>query len=244
MKILLFITTILFFAGNRSIAQNGKLEIRFRHSVGSSVLISDSVYVNSFNEKFSINKLKYYVSNFSLSKTSNLQQLRISHECFLINEGEPSTKSIQLKIPAGEYSSIQFILGVDSIQNISGAQTGALDPLNDMFWTWNTGYVMAKLEGNSPLSKLSQQMIEYHIGGFRGQYAVQQKVQLKFPVVQKIRNNQTTVLIVNADVLKWFNGKHNLRVAEYNACTSPGALALRYAENYATMFSIFSLKKP
>ena len=37
-------------------------------------------------------------------------------------------------------------LGVDSLRNVTGVQTGALDPAMDMYWTWNTGYVMAKLE--------------------------------------------------------------------------------------------------
>ena len=53
-------------------------------------------------------------------------------------------------MPAGNYNSLSFLLGVDSMHNVSGAQTGALDPANDMFWTWNSGYVMAKMEGASP----------------------------------------------------------------------------------------------
>jgi hypothetical protein len=36
-------------------------------------------------------------------------------------------------------TAIKFLLGVDSLKNVSGIQTGALDPAKGMFWTWNTG---------------------------------------------------------------------------------------------------------
>ncbi len=75
-----------------------------------------------------------------------------------------------------------FLLGVDSLHNVSGAQTDALDPAKDMFWTWNTGYVMAKLEGNSPSSALVNNKYEFHVGGFSGKYNVLKKIlNLLFP---------------------------------------------------------------
>jgi hypothetical protein len=49
-----------------------------------------------------------------------------------------------------DITGIRFLLGVDSARNVSGIQTGALDPARGMFWTWNSGYVMAKIEGSSP----------------------------------------------------------------------------------------------
>lgn len=246
MKVLLIITTTLFLASSRIIAQTGKIELRFHHCIGKKNLQADSMYRNAFNETFTVSKFRYYLSNIHFTRSTNVQQQRVTDNCFLINEADADSKIISLRIPPGEYHSIQFLLGVDSIKNTSGAQTGALDPLNDMFWTWNTGYVMAKLEGSSPLSKLPQRMIEYHIGGFRGQYAVLQQVHLLAPAGKKIivKNNKTISVVIEADILKWFNGKHSLKIAYYPACTSPGALALRFAENYAGMFSIQSIQQP
>ena len=60
---------------------------------------------------------------------------------------------LNLYLPEGDYTELQFLLGVDSLHNVSGAQTDDLDPAKDMFWTWNSGYVMAKMEGNSPAVK-------------------------------------------------------------------------------------------
>jgi hypothetical protein len=246
MKILLIITTTLFFAAVGTTAQTRKIEIRFLHCIGKKILMKDSSYRNAFNEIFTVSKFRYYISNIRFSNSSNVQQQRDTDNCFLIDEADQRSKTISLQVPAGEYYSIQFLLGVDSIKNISGAQTGALDPLNDMFWTWNTGYVMAKLEGNAPVSKLPQRMIEYHIGGFRGKYSVLQPVHLSATAGKKIivKNNKTVRIVIEADMMKWFSNKHTLKIADYPACTSPGALALRFAENYAGMFSIQSIQQP
>jgi hypothetical protein len=72
-------------------------------------------------------------------------------------------------------------LGVDSIRNVSGIQTGALDPLKGMFWTWNSGYVMAKLEGSSESSNSAGNRFTYHIGGFRPGMNVLKTIDLIIP---------------------------------------------------------------
>lgn len=241
MKALLIIVTTLSIAASRNYAQTGKIEFRFLHCVGNQELIPDSNYVNVFNESFSVYKFRYYISNIGCAGPAPVRE-----SCFLIDHATPSSRTISITVPAGEYDHMEFLLGVDSLHNVSGAQTGALDPLNDMFWTWNTGYVMAKLEGNSSVSNLPQRMMEYHIGGFRGQYSVLKQVQL-FPEKRekiKVQNNKTTVVLIRVDLLKWFSGKHSMKIADHPACTSPGALALKYAENYMNMFSIETVKQP
>jgi hypothetical protein len=61
---------------------------------------------------------------------------------------------------------MEFMIGVDSARNNSGAQTGALDPTNGMFWSWSTGYIMAKFEGTSAQSPAAANALKFHIGGF------------------------------------------------------------------------------
>jgi hypothetical protein len=58
---------------------------------------------------------------------------------------------------------MSYIIGVDAPRNTAGAQTGALDPGNDMFWNWNQGYIYVKLEGTSPQSPTTG--LVYHVGG-------------------------------------------------------------------------------
>ena len=146
---------------------------------------------------------------------------------------------INVSIPAGDYTSLQFLLGVDSLHNVSGAQTDDLDPANDMFWTWNTGYVMAKMEGNSPESKLVNNKFEFHIGGFSGPYNVLKPVQLDFP--EKILHlvaGKTYEININADINAWWQHPHDIKISEHAIITSPGKLAKDISDNYANMFHI------
>jgi hypothetical protein len=55
-----------------------------------------------------------------------------------------------INVPAGTYTGMYLTMGVDSARNVSGAQEGALDPANGMFWSWTSGYIMIKAEGLSP----------------------------------------------------------------------------------------------
>ncbi|MBS1734667.1 MAG: hypothetical protein JST02_15340, partial [Bacteroidetes bacterium] len=135
--------------GDTNRGETGKLSITFINTAnGKPVVLRDSAYSNYFGEQYTISKLKYYISNLVFSGNGKDQE---ADTYFLVNAANESN-AFDITLPAGNYSSIQFLLGVDSIRNCSGAQTGALDPMNDMFWTWNSGYVMFKLEGSSTAS--------------------------------------------------------------------------------------------
>lgn len=124
------------------------------------------MYTNATGESFSISTFKYYISNIQLfAKGGKVTRVP---GYFLVNANDTETHQIELqKKNAGNYDTIQFILGVDSARNCAGAQDGDLDPLNGMFWTWKSGYIFLKLEGHAPMSSLRAQKIEYHIGGYR-----------------------------------------------------------------------------
>jgi hypothetical protein len=136
-----------------------------------------------------------------------------------------------------------FQVGVDSIDNVSGAQAGELDPAKGMFWTWNSGYIMAKLEGLSSYSEVPDKRFTYHIGGFSGENNTIRKITLSVPENRQItlQDQRTTTIIVDADIDKWFNAAHALRIADNAFVHSPGPLAALYADNYATVFSITSI---
>ncbi|HEY1201915.1 MAG TPA: MbnP family protein, partial [Niastella sp.] len=123
------------------------------------------------------------------------------------------------------------IIGVDSALNVNGVQAGSLDPLNGMFWTWNSGYIFAKLEGKSDSSKAPAHSMQYDVGGFRTNKNAIRKVQLTLP-------SASTNYVIDVDLLKWFSGKHTIKVAQSPLCHQPGALAMQLADNYANMFTV------
>jgi hypothetical protein len=217
--------------------------LQFVPVVGQKPLFIDSSYNNSFGEQYTVTKFRYYISQLNFTGSLPGTQAMLFDTCFLIDERVPESKIITLHVPDGHYDHISFLLGVDSIKNVSGAQSGSLDPLLDMFWTWNTGYVMAKLEGSSPVSKLPHHMIEYHIGGFSGRFKVLRNINLTTPDngVILIEKTGKKKIVIEANVNAWFNGVHELTIAGNPSCTSIGELAQKFSDNYSKMFTIRSI---
>jgi hypothetical protein len=122
---------------------------------------------------------------------------------------------------------------------VSGAQTGALDPTKGMFWTWNTGYIMAKLEGNSQLANTPNNEIQYHIGGFKGEDNVVQRIDLPLPDgLLEAKDNGSSEISISVNVNKWFSAVHPVKISEEPVCMTPGVLAKTVAENYYHMFTV------
>lgn len=243
------VLTVLLFAYiimpgyGQATGHQPNVTLNFVHVAGNTLLNADSIYLNNSGEQYTVSKFRYYISNIVFTGKSTGSKPVLLDTCFLIDEMKPASKQVQLPVPAGSYDTISFLLGVDSIKNISGAQSGVLDPLLDMFWTWNSGYVMAKLEGTSPLSKLPRHMIEYHIGGFAGRHKVLKTIKLHNPGkdVILIAATQRKEITIEVNVNAWFNGAHNLKISDHPACTSMGELAQKFSDNYSRMFNIRSI---
>ncbi len=183
----------------------GLLSIGFNHYIDNQLLKLDSVnYLNDLGQSYFVSNFKYYIGNIHLTRKDGKEF--ISTDYFLINEDESASKKIIVSnIPAGEYTSINFILGVDSLHNCSGAQSDVLDPINAMFWTWNTGYIFLKLEGKSSASSATGKIFEYHIGGYKQPSNCIRNIKLKFETPLIIENGKqvNTIIHVNAaEVLK------------------------------------------
>ena len=164
-------------------AKKGKLTIEYDNIVGSSDLqINTGSYKNSSNEEYKITTLKYFVSNFKFTNVNGFEYVVPQDSSyFLIDESNTNKHAVQINVPEGEYSSIQFVLGVDSLRNtldISKRQ-GDIDVTNiasDMYWGWNSGYIFFKLEGTSSVIKDTiSKDFQYHIGGFGGYSSVTPK---------------------------------------------------------------------
>ncbi|MBC7722784.1 MAG: hypothetical protein H7068_12220 [Pedobacter sp.] len=226
---------VLFFTVTQIYAQQ-KLTLLFKNKVGNEVLVLGKSYKNPFGEDIIINKFKYYISNILLVDDKG-KSTSIAKNFFLIDEADSASKTIQLLVNFSQIKEIYFLLGVDSIRNISGVQTGALDPMNGMFWTWNSGYIMAKLEGVSSVAKVPGNLFSQHIGGFKNGENAAREIKLTVDSWRLTGGNSITI---EANINKWFQSISLIKISEHPICHSPGELAMKFADNYATMFSISS----
>ena len=213
------------------------LKLNFQNLAGTDSLVLNTAYTNPFGEPFTITKFKYYISNISLVDNSG-DETKLPNTYFLVDQETPSSTSFQVTTNGNDYKTIRFYIGVDSARNVSGVQTGALDPANGMFWTWNSGYIMAKMEATSPVSTAPLQAVTYHIGGFKTGESVLKQITLNLPEDVVLKTDATSEVVINADAMKWFKGVHDIKIATDPYCQNPGPLAMKFADNYAQMFSV------
>jgi hypothetical protein len=93
-------------------------------------------------------------------------------------ENDP-TRSLTLVTPPDlDFDQLSFSLGVDSLTQSAGVLGGDLDPSKGMFWSWQSGYINAKIEGFSRKSPARRGTFEWHLGGFRAPFSANQTVLL------------------------------------------------------------------
>ncbi len=219
-------------------AKSGTMQVMFEHKVGDkAITLNSETYTSHHGEQFTVSLFKYYISNVVLTAEDGSTYTE-PESYHLINEADAASKTFNLNdVPAGKYKSITFMIGVDSIRNVSGAQTGALDPANEMFWSWNNGYIMAKFEGTSPQSQGTDNKVMYHVGGFKGEHSVLRTVTLNFHHAMEVNNNSLHTHI-NVNLGKWFHGDNHIMFAMVDKVHMPGEMAKKMADNYQHMFSI------
>jgi hypothetical protein len=203
-----------------------------------SRLSVDSLYVTQHGDTVQINTFKCYLTQFSLVANSGAKPTKWA-DSRLIDIETPKSTIMKMLTPKGSYTSLCFTLGVDSVDNVSGANAGDLDPAKGMYWAWNSGYIMAKLEGTSSACGTLHHAFEYHIGGYKAPYNAARHVVLAFPQ-PLIMSGTERKIILKADVAHWFSRDVNLR--QLNSILVPGQKAAEMADRYSQMFSIISIE--
>lgn len=221
----------------------GSLAVMITNVAGNQPLsLHDTWYLNENGDSFRVFEYKYYISNIMLIQ-ENATQVLETESYRLINQADATSGTFIIAgLPEGDYTEIRFLLGVDERRNTSGAQTGALDPIHGMFWDWNTGYIMAKLEGESPQSLSPSKQLVYHTGGFRGEYSVLRWVTLSFPEKVIVKAGDVPEIRIAADILEWFRNPTLIKFGETSGAMTPGEELSAIADNYADMFHITEVR--
>lgn len=229
-----------------SFEEGGRLlRIRFVAMANGEPLSVGKQYLNPLGEDYRVGTFKIYVTNLSLMDESSTP-VSSAAECFhLLDASDPATLVIDHRFNEKPFTRIRLQVGIDSLRNVSGAQTGALDPMKGMFWTWSTGYINAKLEGSSFFSPNPDRSFVYHIGGFAGEERTQREVLLDLPGngTWTLDEDGVSEAVVNIDLDGWFRSRHDMPIAQHPVSMTPGPTAVRYADNYAEMFQLESLSR-
>jgi hypothetical protein len=113
-------------------------------------------------------ELKMYLGSFSLLKSGKtVAQWPLDY--FLVDFSDATTSSFRLpEVLSVDFDEVSFLIGVDSLLQVDGPHSGALDPAMGMYWTWQNGYIYVKMEGTSAKSPASTGSFAWHMGGYFG----------------------------------------------------------------------------
>jgi hypothetical protein len=206
-------------------------------------LVLGTAYPNFFKERFTPTAFKFYIHNITLINTDSGKAFPVAEgKHFLIDFSDSASTEIRIAVSPYVYNNIQFTIGVDSARNVSGDQSGALDPALGMFWDRNKGYIMAKLEGTSEKSPQGGKF-EFHIGGFDSTNSVIRTVDRYFPYLQylDLKPGKSSEIFITCDAYDWFNQPWDIKIADNPVINTPGELAKQVAENYSKMFTVDSV---
>lgn len=219
---------------------SGSISLNFETVVGDSALIlSTKTYTNQAGNTFNVTKLKYYISNIKLIKQDNSTWSENYSYHIVDHSNSNTTGFIITGVPFDTYKGIEFMIGVDSTHNVSGSQTGALDPTNDLYWSWNQGYIFAKLEGTSPQSTATGSKIMYHVGGYSGANNAIKIISPSFNgETANVSANVTPEIHVKNELLNWLDTPNQMDFSSVNVIMMPGANSKKVADNYSAAFTI------
>ena len=230
-------------------ANKATLSLQFDNIVGDRNLqLNTGTYKNASGEQFSVQLLQYFISNIKV-KTKDGQEFTVPQDesYFLVKESDGASQFCKVKVPEGDYQTLTFTLGVDSLRNTMDItkRTGVLDPTggmdDGMYWGWNSGYIFFKMEGTSeqaPIDPTGVRKFRFHIGGFGGYSAPTFNniktvtVDLSAAGIARVRAGRESNVHFLVDVMKMFNGKTNISIA-----ANPQVMFSNYSVNVANNFS-------
>ncbi|WP_118972817.1 MbnP family protein [Taibaiella koreensis] len=221
----------------------GRVTMTFANYVGNTPLSLNNsqgyAYTNANGDSFNVSAYKYYISNIKFVREDGYEYAEPESYHF-IDEADPASLSFSVPgLMPGKYTAVKLLIGVDSARNVSGAQTGALDPIHGMFWTWSTGYIMAKMEGNfKNTDNGNKSGFSYHLGGFKGEYRVVNEITLSLPQDLVAGNNTASSMTLRSNVLEWFAFPSIVKLNEINQVGSVGPIARGLSLSFSQSFSV------
>ncbi|QNL22288.1 hypothetical protein HZR84_10160 [Hyphobacterium sp. CCMP332] len=125
------------------------LVLNFEFKVGTEALeLGTGRYVLGNEDTVSIDQFKFILSNLTLRQSDGGKW--IDEEGYYLVKASNGVTNFQLTIedvPVGNYSSMEFHIGMDSAMNFKPESFPILFQQEGMYWDWNTGYKFLLLEG-------------------------------------------------------------------------------------------------
>ena len=132
--------------------------------LNQDIALNDSVQIQFSTVRFYLMNVVIYSNSKAYKMKEAAKLIDAETDNFLIFE--ETIASID---------SVSFLLGTDYAANTSGVLEGDLDPINGMYWAWNSGYINVKLEGKR-VTNGNNKTFEFHLGGYVAPHATARNI--------------------------------------------------------------------
>jgi hypothetical protein len=227
----------------------GDAELFFDNGVAGDGLVLGTSYTNSNNEKLTINRLNYIISNIVFVKDDGTEFAYPKEESYFIVSAEGGLQTVDLhNIPSGDYKKVRFGIGVDNERYLQGetAQQSFWDLATqyELTWTWSTGYKFILFEGTYTAPGVDGDKIFKVHQGSNTATDNYREVILDLPTTARVRQGDMPSIHLKTDVNVLLDGdnkiklKDNLNPAGTSSEIMGGQNLIDIANNSVKMFKV------
>ena len=232
--------------------EKGNVQLYFDHTFnGDKLLLDTSFYTNSNNESLQISRFSYIISNVRLvNDKGETFTYPKNNSYFIIDNGANQVTIDLTNVPAGNYTSIIFGIGVDQEKYLTGEtdqqEFWDLAAQHEMTWAWITGYKFLNMEGVFRSSEVEgNPNFKVHVGSHGTALDNYKEVTLQLPNSARVRENMSPSIHFLVDANKVLDGANkiklsdNLNPAGTTASIMVNAdLSVKIFQNVTEMFTI------
>ncbi len=220
-RLLAILLTGLFlvFSPGLALAQQ-QITIEFAATWQNIPVKKQSAITDTFSgQLYRFAKIKQYISGITFLRSG----IPVGKDTgyYLIDFLDEKSCRLQLECGSLDFDEIQFLTGIDSLMQARGVQGGALDPVNGMYWTWQSGYIHTKIEAVMEKDNRKKQ-VELHLGGYRFPNNTIRSVKVKSPNLYQIQ------VVFNLQPVL-----HSCEEKKWEKVMSPGKKAVLLSEIWA-----------
>ena len=208
------------------------IQINISHEVDAQPLRMDSIaYQNEAGNPYSVTRLEYYLSDFTFIRPDgSSERVELTHYC---NPRKAESLHFDLEVTEGNYSALEFVLGIPAERNVSYTLPATSENIN-MSWPENMGggYHFMKLEGHFIDNQQKEKGFAMHLG------MNQWLVHIRLDHNMDFKGNQNPVGL-SMNINEWFRNPHTYDFnIQGNYTMGIDSLMGKLSENGADVFTI------
>lgn len=221
---------VLFSITLNAQKNSDSLKVNINAYFGGKPIEYNTNYVSKHKDTLSFSTIKFYLSSFRFHFSDNsVYKMKNSYHLIDLTNKTQNISFPKLNLDNKALKKIQFNIGVDSLMSVSGAMKNDLDPINGMYWAWQSGYINFKIEGTSSSCMTRNNKFQFHVGGYlKPNYAMR-------TIVLNIKENNVNEINLGLDIENLFQ---TISLKEMNTIMIPGNEAMIFADLFSKAFFI------